>query len=60
MSEDVVSGFGIFEDTILKFAIFQGSRGGAQEMLNGFKRAPLNKKLNLTLHEIEIIITKKD
>ena len=48
----IVKGYGIYEDNLLKFGIFQGSREQAEQMLRGFQRAPLNKRLNLTLKEI--------
>lgn len=53
-------GYGIYEDDELKFGIFQGSELEAKQMIKGFKSAPLNRKLNLTLKRIEIIITMEE
>lgn len=56
MTQIVKKGWGIFEDGEIAFGIFQGTRSDAEKMLQGFKNAPLNRKLNLTLHDVVIEI----
>ena len=54
-----LKGFGLYEDSELFMIIFQGTKSDAQKMCDGFKRAPLNKNLNLHVKEIEIEVIKE-